>query len=415
MSSNTPKDRSSHYASTNCHVRLAKLSVKKGDGWETLEDAYHDPVQAQTKAKMPEPWNVENVVITGTGIKVTQYGFNAMRANSLQPPSQAEYSWTAHFEQAKWSNFRMLEVSEDLGKDKQGKSIRQGAFIHLIFTYPGRPSGKDSSRFPKPDPKEDDSEDEGEVVEGDSEKEGEILEGDEKGDGVGKDDPVKSPSIEGTQGHGTSRSEDSDEHEAVPEDTEEIPGDETSDSEEGGETVTTKPEAFPLAVLRSESTTDGSALEVRLVFRRSGSEAKVYKWSWPRACAHLAGRHEFILRTKIEETKRQEAMSFTDWAKKIGSTANFSPARFFRFKDDLKDTYGYELRANSAQGIAQSSSSTDGPVPEFVRGKRTIAELEDEKAKIGELVSKRIKDLEQAQRAQRDVAEALKAAKLAEE
>ena len=97
------------YCWTKTRVKYAKLEYRWGPRtqWQALDESY----LVMGKNAITEPWNVEQVVISGQGITIGQFGGPYSRENDRRgaAPSITKYGWNVDFEYAKLNDIVISE------------------------------------------------------------------------------------------------------------------------------------------------------------------------------------------------------------------------------------------------------------------------------------------------------------------
>ena len=100
-----------------------------------------------------EPWNVENVKISGKGIEVFQYARPYDHSDTQKGPKVLvadEFAWSVLFKTRSMKDICVREVSE-VANDKHK---RPSTFIELCFNYEGLPESKDSTQLKTKQPED---------------------------------------------------------------------------------------------------------------------------------------------------------------------------------------------------------------------------------------------------------------------
>ena len=134
--------KDSWYYIARQRVRYANLSVISNGICARLDDSWADRKLRISKAKMAEPWNVEDVLISERGIEVSQYAQDYIRSDNNGPrqSKEDEHSWTTTFEREQLGDIKITEKVE-LVKNSQ-KPV-----IELLIEYKGLPEGKNTTRY----------------------------------------------------------------------------------------------------------------------------------------------------------------------------------------------------------------------------------------------------------------------------
>lgn len=132
------------YGWTNTRVRWAKLDYRWGPEtqWQTLDDSYI----STGKTGMIEPWNVEQVEISGGGITVNQFGGSYSRENNaksaLAMGTPTKHCWEVKFEHA---NFNGIVISEGERRNPGVTAEKLPLFVQIQFQCLALPISHDAT------------------------------------------------------------------------------------------------------------------------------------------------------------------------------------------------------------------------------------------------------------------------------
>jgi hypothetical protein len=314
-------NRDQWFGLTKQRVRYGNLSIIRNGVYERPEDSWIRPRWQERKAKMTEPWNVEDLVISNTGFQVYQYGNNYDREDQTRGGRDItinKYSYRVLFKREHWKDFHIKEIADH-------GAIR---FIELAFKYGGLPEGTNTTKYLlSKDAEVSEQRADFEVGETEDTKSHEVG---NKGEEQNKEEEGEILESKGGEGEVEERKEGERESEEG-EEREDATGVDTLDEEEAP--LTPKPEDFPLAKLFHD-TTDKSTLEIRHAFPRITSKTKKgYIWSWPATCAFLCGQPKWVYLTNKAESLRQGGLPLDQWITSHGNQAEYKPARFKSFQD----------------------------------------------------------------------------------
>ena len=129
----TPAPAYNPYGYSKCRVKFAEMTYRrslKGD-WSRLEDAYIP--MGMDKDRMPVPWDVEQLEISGDGITVNQYGYLYRRSNDAKcgrALDEDENCWRVNF---KHGYFKDIVISEGLRKRTDRDEDTKADYIQIWF------------------------------------------------------------------------------------------------------------------------------------------------------------------------------------------------------------------------------------------------------------------------------------------
>lgn len=163
------------YGWTKTRIKRAKLDYRwnSESRWQSLDESYI----YTGKEDMIEPWNVEQVEISGEGIIVNQFGAQYSRQNNDRKATgdETKYCWQVKFEYAKCNS---IVISERERRNADEKSDNLPSFVQIQFECVALPTGLDMTVHKSPElslekAKSDDGEadevDEGEAEDGEVE------------------------------------------------------------------------------------------------------------------------------------------------------------------------------------------------------------------------------------------------------
>ena len=279
-------------------VKYAELSFRQNNkDWQRLEDSYQpcDP-----KYKMFAPWNVEQMSIRGSSIKINQYGDRYNRNNRApggRVLTEDEHCWRVNFRHL--TSIHLCEF--DTGSDEVKKRIEASGdtynpkwFIEIRFKC------NDLRSFDATEPK---------VVPPNPGLDTQVA-----NPTVSEDDaplaplaPPPLPALPRTSGASHQGPEVYTEMEQA---TNILEVDPVPNSPAQG---------FPLATLL-EKDTAANDLDFKTVFRKAGTKpSDSFSWSWPATITLLAGREKWVVATKIEETRVRNGLPLPEYLGRYGT------------------------------------------------------------------------------------------------
>ncbi|KAL8949125.1 MAG: hypothetical protein Q9222_004750, partial [Ikaeria aurantiellina] len=283
----------------NCQrVDSAMLMIRLEGIWKGIGDIDFDGNGRSSKPLSDVASEVENVVITGKGIKMEQ--------STSQFPTftvaeeirlENKCTWQAKFKQTRWSNLRVQESV----KWNSGKEYTK---IDLLFTYHGRPEGSYVRK-------------------------------------IWREGPQNNSGKNVILGNNA---------------TVEVGG--PLQSYFDRQPLNRK---FPLAELCKKRPSDPcKSLEVWFSFQRikvktSGSSSL---WSWPAACTFLSGWPAYPNVLESCSTTSGEDLALQDWVDACGRTNNFAPADFLGYQLLQSKQIRYELIARKKPSAAEDAASS---------------------------------------------------------
>ena len=135
------------YGWTKTRTKWAKLDYRwdSKSQWQSLDDSY---IYAG-KDDMTEPWNVEQVDISGEGITVNQFGGPYSRKNDAKtaPVTETRYCWQVKFEYGK---FDSVVISERERRNPGEKAEKLPLFVQIQFKCLALPTSHDATVHKSP-------------------------------------------------------------------------------------------------------------------------------------------------------------------------------------------------------------------------------------------------------------------------
>ena len=130
------------YGWTKTRIRCAKLDYRwnSESRWQSLDESY----VYRGMDDMIEPWNVEQVEISGKGIIVNQFGAPYSRKNDARnaPVDETRYCWQVKFEHAKCNS---IVISERERRNPGETAEKLPLFVQIQFQCMALPISHDAT------------------------------------------------------------------------------------------------------------------------------------------------------------------------------------------------------------------------------------------------------------------------------
>ena len=132
------------YGWTKTRIKWAKLDYRweSKSQWQSLDESYI----STGKGEMVEPWNVEQVEISGKGITVNQFGMAYSRKNDARnaPVDETQYCWQVNFEYAKCNS---IVISERERRNPGETAENLPLFVQIQFKCTELPTSHDATEY----------------------------------------------------------------------------------------------------------------------------------------------------------------------------------------------------------------------------------------------------------------------------
>ena len=130
------------YGWTKTRVKCAKLDYRwnPNSQWQSLDESY----VYRNMDDMIEPWNVEQVEISGEGITVNQFGDAYNRTDNARhaPVDETRYCWQVKFEYAKCNS---IVISERERRNPGETAEKLPLFVQIQFKCTALPISHDAT------------------------------------------------------------------------------------------------------------------------------------------------------------------------------------------------------------------------------------------------------------------------------